>query len=56
MVNPIGYGTCDAVRRLGIIVAGRKFFGGEPFSLINYGGISLALLGAMGYSIASAKK
>lgn len=53
MVTPIGYGTCDAVRRLGIIVAGRKFFGGEPFSLINYGGIGMALLGAMGYSIAS---
>lgn len=56
MVTPIEYGTCDAVRRLGIIVAGRKFFGGEPFSSVNYGGIALALLGAMGYSIGSAKK
>lgn len=55
MVQPIGYGTCDAIRRLGIIVAGRKFFGGQPFSKMNYGGIALAVLGAMGYSIGSAK-
>jgi len=54
MVQPISYGTCDAIRRLGIIVAGRKFFGGDPFSMLNYGGIGFALLGAMGYSIASA--
>ncbi len=55
MVSPIGYGTCDAVRRLGIIIAGRRFFGGEPFSLTNYFGVGLALLGAMGYSIAGVK-
>ena len=55
MVQPISYGTCDAIRRLGIIVAGRFFFGGDPFSKLNYGGIGFALLGAMGYSIASAK-
>jgi len=56
LVQPISYGTCDAIRRLGIIIAGRSFFGGEPFSMLNYSGIGLALLGAMGYSIASAKK
>lgn len=53
MVQPIGYGTCDAIRRLGIILAGRVFFGGEPFSLLNYAGIGMALLGAMGYSLVS---
>lgn len=55
LVQPISYGTCDAVRRLGIIVAGRAFFGGEPFSSLNYVGITLALLGATGYSIFSAR-
>ncbi|GFH54266.1 hypothetical protein CTEN210_10742 [Chaetoceros tenuissimus] len=55
LVQPISYGTCDAVRRLGIIVAGRAFFGGEPFSSLNYIGITLALLGATGYSIFSAR-
>lgn len=55
MVQPISYGTCDAIRRLGIIIAGRTFFGGAPFSMLNYSGIGCALLGAMGYSIASAK-
>ncbi len=53
LVKPISYGTCDAVRRLGIIVAGRKMFGGEPFSLLNFSGIGMAILGALGYSIAS---
>lgn len=53
LVQPIGYGTCDAIRRLGIIMAGRVFFGGEPFSLLNYAGIGMALLGAMGYSLVS---
>lgn len=55
LVQPVSYGTCDAVRRLGIIVAGRAFFGGEPFSSLNYIGITLALLGATGYSIFSAR-
>jgi hypothetical protein len=56
MVQPISYGTCDAIRRLGIIIAGRAFFGGAPFSMLNYSGIGCALLGAMGYSIASASQ
>lgn len=54
LVKPITYGTCDAVRRLGIIISGRKMFGGEKFSLINYSGIGLALFGALCYSILSA--
>ena len=53
LVAPITYGTCDAVRRLSIIVTGRCMFGGEPFSLLNLSGIGLALLGALSYSIAS---
>lgn len=53
LVQPIGYGTCDAIRRLGIILAGRVFFGGKPFSKLNYAGIGMALLGAMGYSVVS---
>lgn len=55
MVQPIGYGTCDAIRRLGIIIAGRTFFGGEPFSMLNYAGIGMALLGALGYSMVSSR-
>lgn len=55
LVQPISYGTCDAVRRLGIIIAGRKMFGGEPFSRLNFIGIGTAILGALSYSIANNK-
>ena len=55
LVKPITYGTCDAIRRLGIIISGRQMFGGEAFSMINYSGIGLALIGALGYSIISSK-
>mmetsp|Transcript_16075 Transcript_16075/g.22891 ORF Transcript_16075/g.22891 Transcript_16075/m.22891 type:complete len:365 (+) Transcript_16075:208-1302(+) len=51
LVNPITYGTCDAIRRLSIIIAGRRMFGGDQFSILNYLGIALALTGALGYSI-----
>jgi hypothetical protein len=53
LVQPITYGTCDAIRRLCIILAGRKFFGGGKMTKTNMAGIALALLGAMAYSIAS---
>jgi hypothetical protein len=55
LVSPITYGTCDAMRRLSIIVSGHRMFGGPPFSGLNLFGIGLALLGALGYSIASNK-
>mmetsp|Transcript_18002 Transcript_18002/g.22036 ORF Transcript_18002/g.22036 Transcript_18002/m.22036 type:complete len:379 (-) Transcript_18002:38-1174(-) len=55
LVKPISYGTCDAVRRLGIIMTGRNFFGGEAFSRLNYTGIGIALIGALGFSISSCK-
>lgn len=55
LVEPITYGTCDALRRLLIIVAGRQLFGGDKFSKTNLGGIFMALLGALMYSITSAK-
>ena len=55
LVKPITYGTCDAIRRLGIIISGRQMFGGEEFSKVNYSGIGLALIGALGYSITSSK-
>lgn len=54
LVKPITYGTCDAIRRLGIIICGRRMFGGEKFSIFNYSGIGLALIGALCYSISSA--
>lgn len=53
LVKPITYGTCDAIRRLGIIISGRHMFGGEAFSMINYAGIGFALVGALGYSLSS---
>ena len=53
LVKPITYGTCDAIRRLGVIICGRRMFGGEKFSKINYSGIGLALFGALCYSIVS---
>ena len=53
MVGPITYGTCDAIRRLGIILFGRLFFGGDPLSKTNQMGIALALMGALCYSIFS---
>ena len=53
LVQPITYGTCDAVRRLTIIVAGKKMFGGAPLTRTNWYGIALALSGALGYSIAT---
>lgn len=54
LVSPITYGTCDAIRRLSLIITGRKFFGGEPFTKINLFGIALALFGGLAYSISSA--
>ena len=51
LVAPISYGACDAVRRLSIIVSGHFMFGGEPFTKVNIGGIALALVGALLYSI-----
>jgi hypothetical protein len=53
LVRPITYGTCDAVRRLTIILTGRALFGGDPLTKLNIAGIALALLGALAYSIAS---
>jgi hypothetical protein len=55
LVEPITYGTCDALRRLLIIVSGRQIFGGDKFSNVNLGGIAMAILGALMYSITSAK-
>lgn len=55
LVEPITYGTCDALRRLLIIIAGRQIFGGDKFSKANMSGIGLALLGALMYSITSSR-
>lgn len=55
LVEPITYGTCDAIRRLAIIVAGQNMFGGEPFSKLNIGGIAMSLLGALAFALSSAK-
>jgi hypothetical protein len=51
LVAPITYSACDAVRRLAIIVSGHYMFGGAPFTVLNIVGISLALSGALAYSI-----
>lgn len=51
MIAPVSYSACDAVRRLGIIIAGQYMFGGPPFTGLNILGIGLALLGALGFSI-----
>jgi Triose-phosphate Transporter family len=56
LVQPITYGTCDAIRRLCIILAGRQFFGGNKMTKTNMAGIALALLGALAYSITSTLK
>lgn len=54
LVEPITYGTCDALRRLLIIISGQKMFGGNPLSKTNVGGIFVTLFGALTYSITSA--
>ena len=51
LVAPITYSACDAVRRLGIIIAGQFMFGGAPFTSLNIFGIGMALGGALAYSI-----
>ena len=51
LVKSISYGTCDAIRRLGIIIVGQQMFGGDKFSRMNLSGIALALLGAFAYSL-----
>eukprot|EP00977_Amphora_coffeiformis_P028842 scaffold37464_cov160-Amphora_coffeaeformis.AAC.1 len=56
LVQPITYGTCDAMRRLSIILTGQVMFGGPGFTHINIFGIALSLLGALSYSIASNMK
>jgi len=53
LVSPVTFGACDAVRRLSIILSGRAMFGGKPLTPVNIAGIALALLGALGYSIAT---
>lgn len=54
LVAPVTYGICDAVRRLSIIVIGRKMFGGAPFSTLNKAGMACAIVGALSYSLATA--
>ena len=56
LVQPITYGTCDAMRRLSIILTGQAMFGGPSFTHINIFGIALSLLGALSFSIASTMK
>jgi Triose-phosphate Transporter family len=56
LVQPVTYGTCDAIRRLTIILSGRCFFGGDKLTRLNMGGIALALLGALAYAITSSIK
>lgn len=51
LVAPITYSTCDAIRRLSIIISGHFMFGGPPFTVLNILGIGLALSGAGAYSI-----
>jgi hypothetical protein len=53
LVEPITFGTCDAIRRLAIIITGRGLFGGPPLKRYNIFGVALALLGALSYSVAS---
>lgn len=55
LVQPVTYGACDAVRRLSIILCGRKMFGGAPLSRLNQLGIFLALSGALCYSVATSR-
>ena len=55
LVKPITYGICDAIRRLGIIIAGQRMFGGDKFTTLNLSGIALALLGALSYSLSKQK-
>lgn len=51
LVAPITYSTCDAIRRLGIIISGHYMFGGHPFSKMNIIGIGMALSGAAAYAM-----
>ena len=53
LVEPVTYGACDALRRLLIILTGRRMFGGDPLSALNVGGIATALLGALAYALTS---
>lgn len=55
LVQPITYGTSDAMRRLAIILTGSAMFGGASFTHINIFGIALSLLGALSFSIASSR-
>lgn len=51
LVAPITFSTCDAIRRLGIIITGHYMFGGHPFSATNIFGIGMALSGAVAYAM-----
>lgn len=50
-VSTVTFGTCDSARRLAIILAGKKMFGGPKFSTLNKVGVCLALSGALLYSV-----
>lgn len=53
LVEPITYGICDAIRRMSIIITGRKMFGGNPFSSLNLSGMAMAIIGAGMYAVVS---
>lgn len=55
LVEPITFGTCDAIRRLMIIIAGQKMFKGKKFTFLNLAGMGCALAGALMYAVVSAK-
>lgn len=51
LVEPISFGTTDAIRRLAVVISGRHMFGERDFSYLNYLGVGLALAGVLAYSI-----
>lgn len=54
LVQPVTFSMCDGIRRLLIIVLGKFYFNDDgAFSVCNIIGITLALLGALGYSLSA---
>lgn len=52
-IDSVSFSVCDAIRRLAIIIVGRKLFGGAELTVLNKVGIASTISGAVLYAFVS---